>query len=86
MKAARRWVPWIGAYTGARVNEITPLAASDFVNRDGIWMIRIRGANNKTRTYREVPLAQPSYRGGTARLREVARNAVAVLASKRIDP
>jgi integrase len=55
-KAARRWVPWIGAYTGARVNEITPLAASDFVKRDGIWMIRIRGANNKTRTYREVPL------------------------------
>jgi integrase len=56
MKAARRWVPWIAAYTGARVNEITPLVARDFVKRDGIWMIRIRGANNKTRTFREVPL------------------------------
>jgi site-specific recombinase XerC len=56
MRAARRWLPWIGAYTGARVNEITPLSASDFVKRDGIWMIRIRGANNKTRTFREVPL------------------------------
>jgi integrase len=56
MRAARRWVPWICAYTGARVNEITPLVAADFVRRDGIWMIRIRGANNKTRSFREVPL------------------------------
>jgi integrase len=56
MKAARRWLPWIGAYTGARINELTPLTAAEFVKRDGIWMIRIRGANNKTRTYREVPL------------------------------
>ncbi|WBL77314.1 site-specific integrase [Bradyrhizobium xenonodulans] len=54
--AARRWLPWIGAYTGARINELTPLIADDFVERDGIWMIRIRGANNKTRTYRDVPL------------------------------
>lgn len=56
MAAARRWLPWIGAYTGARINELTPLSAADFVKRDGIWMIRIRGANNKTRTYREVPI------------------------------
>jgi integrase len=56
MAAARRWLPWIGAYTGARINELTPLTAADFVKRDGIWVIRIRGANNKTRTYREVPL------------------------------
>lgn len=56
MKAARRWLPWIGAYTGARINELTPLTAADFVKRDGIWMIRIRGANAKTRSYREVPL------------------------------
>lgn len=56
MKAARRWLPWIGAYTGARINELTPLTAADFLKRDGIWIIRIRGANSKTRTYREVPL------------------------------
>lgn len=56
MAAARRWLPWIGAYTGARINELTPLTAADFVKRDGIWMIRIRGANNKTRSFREVPL------------------------------
>jgi integrase len=56
MRAARRWLPWIGAYTGARINELTPLTAADFIKRDGIWMIRIRGANAKTRTYRKVPL------------------------------
>ncbi|WLA83200.1 DUF6538 domain-containing protein [Bradyrhizobium elkanii] len=56
MAAARRWLPWIGAYTGARINELTPLTAADFIKRDGIWLIRIRGANNKTRTFREVPL------------------------------
>ncbi len=56
MKAARRWVPWICAYTGARVNEITPVTGTSFVKRDGIWVIRIRGADAKTRSYREVPL------------------------------
>jgi integrase len=56
MAAARRWVPWVCAYIGARVNEITPLLARDFVRRDGIWMIRIRAENVKTRAFREVPL------------------------------
>jgi integrase len=56
MKAARRWVPWICAYTGARVNEITPVTGASFAKRDGIWVIRIRGADAKTRSYREVPL------------------------------
>jgi integrase len=56
MAAARRWVPWTCAYTGARVNEITPLTGRDFVRRDGIWMIRIRAEYNKTRKFREVPL------------------------------
>jgi hypothetical protein len=46
MKAARRWLPWIGAYTGARINKLMRLTAADFVMRDGIWMIRIRGANS----------------------------------------
>ncbi len=38
---ARRWVPWICAYTGARVNEITQLRAEDVTLRDGQWTIRI---------------------------------------------
>ncbi|MCC8974645.1 hypothetical protein [Bradyrhizobium brasilense] len=34
-KAARKWVPWLCAYTGARVNEITQLRACDVVEKDG---------------------------------------------------
>ena len=56
MAAARRWIPWICAYTGARLNEITPLSGRDFFQREGIWMIRIRAETAKTRKFREVPL------------------------------
>jgi len=38
---ARRWVPWICAYTGARVNEITQLRSEDVALIDGIWTIHI---------------------------------------------
>jgi integrase len=31
-RAARRWIPWICAYTGARVNEVTSLVPSDVRN------------------------------------------------------
>jgi integrase len=56
MAAVRRWVPWICAYSGARVNEITPLSGRDFTARDGIPMMRIRAETNKTRKSRMVPL------------------------------
>ena len=39
--AARRWVPWLCAYTGARVNEITQLRASDVMEHEDVWIIRI---------------------------------------------
>lgn len=38
---AQRWVPWICAYTGARVNEITQLRAEDVKQEEGIWTIYI---------------------------------------------
>jgi len=38
---ARRWVPWICAYTGARVNEITQLRSKDVAQIGGIWTIHI---------------------------------------------
>ena len=38
---ARRWVPWLCAYTGARVGEVSQLRREDvFLDRD-IWCIRI---------------------------------------------
>jgi len=40
-RAAQRWVPWLCAYTGARVYEITQVRGGDIVMRDGCWCIRI---------------------------------------------
>ena len=38
---AIRWVPWLCAYTGARVNEITQLRGEDIAEIEGVWSIRI---------------------------------------------
>jgi integrase len=38
---ARRWVPWVQAYTGARVNEISQLRAMDIREEQGVWIIHI---------------------------------------------
>nr|WP_197064249.1 hypothetical protein [Methylobacterium sp. ZNC0032] len=56
--AARRWVPWLCAYTGARVNEITQVRACDIQNRDGYWCIRItpEAGTQKSLNVRWVPL------------------------------
>ena len=40
-KAARRWLPWLCAYSGARVGEIAQLRGQDFVEQDGVWLMRI---------------------------------------------
>jgi integrase len=56
--AARRWVPWLCAYTGARVGEITQLRGADVVGEDGVWAIHITpdAGTVKTRQGRTVPL------------------------------
>jgi integrase len=57
-RAARRWVPWICAYTGARVNEITSLLPSD-VRPDpetGIWCIYLRPEMTKGDYERIIPV------------------------------
>lgn len=55
---ARRWIPWICAYTGARVNEISQLKAQDIQQVDGIWTIRItpEAGTVETGEARVVPL------------------------------
>ena len=55
-QGARRWVPWICAYTGARVNEITQLRPEDFMVHEGIDVIRIIADATKRQEYRLVPL------------------------------
>jgi integrase len=55
---ARRWVPWLCAYTGSRVSEITQLRKQDVKEHEGVAAILItpdagRTKNNKSRL---VPL------------------------------
>lgn len=55
----RRWVPWICAYTGARVGEITQLRAEDvFRHSSGVQCIRItpEAGSQKGNQARIVPL------------------------------
>jgi integrase len=56
--AARRWAPWLCAYTGARPGEITQLRGSDVVQEHGITAIRITpdAGSVKGREPRVVPL------------------------------
>ncbi len=36
----RRWVPWLCAYSGARVAEVCQLRAEDVIQVDGIWCMK----------------------------------------------
>ena len=71
--AARRWVPWICAYTGARVNEITQMRSEDLSQRqiDGetVWVLLITPEAGfvKGREAREVPLHPHLIEQGFAR-------------------
>jgi site-specific recombinase XerD len=56
MRAARRWVPWICAYTGARVNEITSLQPSNIVRLEGIDCFSLPKDRTKGRKKRLVPI------------------------------
>ncbi len=57
-KLARRWVPWICAYTGARVGEIAQLRAMDIRQEEGIWVFRItpEAGSTKDSKARSVPI------------------------------
>lgn len=56
--AAKRWVPWLCAYTGARVGEIVQLRREDVRTEAGRWVIRItpEAGAVKTGVARDVPL------------------------------
>jgi len=55
---AHKWVPWILAYTGARVNEITQLRKMDVKRVDGVLVFNItpEAGSNKTKRARLVPV------------------------------
>lgn len=58
MDAAKRWCPWIAAYTGARMGELTQLRSADVIERNDIWAIKIspEAGTVKNRKPRTVPL------------------------------
>jgi len=55
---ARRWVPWLCAYTGARVGEMTQLRAGDIRQEEGVWVVHItpEAGAVKTGKARSVPI------------------------------
>jgi integrase len=55
---ARRWVPWICAYTGARVGEVTQMRAMDVRQEEGVWIFHItpEAGSTKDSKARSVPI------------------------------
>ena len=55
----RRWVPWVSAYTGARIAEICQLRSEDIKQIDGIWCIAFAaeaGSLKNVNSERVVPV------------------------------
>ncbi|MBR1231992.1 site-specific integrase [Bradyrhizobium sp. AUGA SZCCT0182] len=55
----RRWVPWIGAYSGARVSEICQLRREDVVEIEGVWCLKVMpeaGSVKTSGSERIIPL------------------------------
>lgn len=57
-KRAIRWIPWICAFTGARVTEIAQLRTVDLIEENGVLCLRItpEAGSVKTGRFRIVPL------------------------------
>jgi integrase len=56
--AAKRWAPWLCAYTGARIGEVLQLRRKDIAQHDGHWAITItpEAGTTKDKKRREVPV------------------------------
>ncbi|WP_199925228.1 hypothetical protein [Neorhizobium sp. SOG26] len=56
--AARRWVPWLCAYTGSRPGEMTQLHGANVKQHKGIWIIDITPEDGtvKGASFRKVPI------------------------------
>lgn len=56
--AAKRWVPWLCAYTGGRVGELAQLRKQDIRQESGRWIVHITpdAGTVKTDEARDVPL------------------------------
>ncbi len=55
---AKRWLPWLAAFTGARIGELAQLRKEDIRERDGIQFVLLtpEAGTIKSGRFREVPL------------------------------
>lgn len=44
----RRWLPWLCAYSGARINEVAQLTPKDFFQVEDLWFYRLTTMGGKT--------------------------------------
>lgn len=60
LSSAKRWVPWICAYTGARVGEIAQLRSQDVRQEEGHWIFFITpdAGTVKNKEARNIPVHQ----------------------------
>ena len=58
LDAAKRWLPWLCAYSGARAGEVAQLRGQDIMERDSVWAMRFtpEAGTIKNRKPRTVPL------------------------------
>nr|WP_162244620.1 tyrosine-type recombinase/integrase [Afipia sp. Root123D2] len=65
-RVARRWIPSLCAYTGARVGEMAQLRKQDIRKVDGVWMLRItpEAGSVKTNEQREIAIHPELIRQG----------------------
>ncbi len=56
--SAKRWLPWLAYFSGARAGEIAQLRKQDICSKDGISYFRITpdAGTTKTGHFRDVPL------------------------------
>lgn len=73
--AAKQWVPWLCAYTGARVGEIVQLRKEDVRQGEDGWIITItpEAVTVKDKEFREVVLHEHLIELGFGRFAEAAK-------------
>lgn len=74
--SVRRWVPWLGAYSGARVSELCQLRTSDIIRIDGVWCMKFdpeAGPLKNSNSERAVPLHPALIESGFLKFVEEAK-------------
>jgi integrase len=83
---ARRWVPWLCAYSGARVGEIAQMRGSDIIQMEGIWVMLRRAKNNEAGLdwVRQLLTRRPGKVVAIAMANKTARVAFALLSKGEV--